>query len=688
MHYIETYERVIAFKRTRNQQPNKPMIIQDKETTIEQIGTIQDEAQFKMRNSQKAFQILSSLYSDKPLAIVRELGCNAMDSHIASGQSNLPFAVHIPNTLEPWLTIQDFGTGISHENIYEIYSVYFASTKTNTNTQVGMLGLGSKSPFCYTDNFTITSVHNQVKRIYNAYFNQNGMPTISLASQENTKDANGVAIQIPIKQSDIGNFTQAVFKAFRFFDVKPTITGGSIDWTDKANFEGTFWKSYSNLNQSYAVMGGVTYPIDTYKVDNDHYDIIRKAGLVIHFNIGELDVTPSRESLMYHDWVVKAINDKIALVKKDFVTKVEDKIKNSPNLLDALKALYLLSNQWSFLNSTLINGKVFWNKIDITDPRKSIKKICQDTFQCYTKTRWGRSRWSVSGYADLSKDALWYYDDLKRGSQKRVTAFIRGHSNSDISVNLVDEKSMKDLIASGFPASVFIPTSTLPSTASGSKRGSIKNSKPKGIISLYKVGYQYRTSWDSENFDLSTGTAPKYYVVKDSSSWNLDKMTLQSSDGKTIMSIKDKESFIDFCEFAGINTNDVRMVAKNNAKFLDTLGSTNLADIVKKKNPKISWDKIQQAKCIDFSTAVKLSKNSSYSKISDTNPFKIFVDTILELKGEIGKIYSLMKYIPTEDKNKSLTYPSKMVELFYLSCESWQVGVETTLKAILENETN
>lgn len=663
------------------------MIIQDKETTIETIGTIQEEAQFKMRNSQKAFQILSSLYSDKPLAIVRELGCNAMDSHIASGQPNLPFAVHIPNTLEPWLTIQDFGTGISHENIYEIYSVYFASTKTNTNTQVGMLGLGSKSPFCYTDNFTITSIHNQVKRIYNAYFNQTGMPTISLASQENTKDANGVSIQIPIKQSDIGNFSHAVFKAFRFFDVKPIISGGTIDWTDKANFEGSFWKSYSNLNSSYAVMGGVTYPIDTYKIEGEHYDIVRKAGLVIHFNIGELDVTPSRESLMYHDWVVKALNEKIELVKKDFVTKVEDQIKNSPNLLDAMKALYLLNNQWSFLNSTLIKGKVMWKGIDITEPRKSIKKICQDTFVNYTKTRWGRSKITTSGYAELSNDALWYYDDLKKGSVKRVTTFVRGHSVDDISINLVDQRSMKDLIASGFPASAFIPTSTLPSVAS-IKRVSTNNSKPKGVISLYKVGYQYRSSWDSENFDLSTGTAPKYYVVKDSSSWNFDSMKLQTNDGKDIMTIKDKSSFIDFCEFAGINTNDVRMVAKSNAKFLDTLGSTNLADIVKKKNPKISWDKIQQGKHIDFSTAVKLSKDKMYSNLSQTNTFKIFVDSILELKKEIGKMYSLMKYIPVEDKNKSLTYPSKMVELFYLSCDSWQVGIETTLKAILEMENN
>ena len=662
------------------------MIIQDKQNNIEQIGTLKDEAQFKMRNSQKAFQILSSLYSDKPLAIVRELGCNAMDSHIASGQPNLPFHIHIPNSLEPWITIQDFGTGISHEDIYEIYSVYFASTKTNTNTQVGMLGLGSKSPFCYTDNFTITSIHNQVKRIYNAYFNQTGMPTISLASQENTKDANGVAIQIPIKQSDISNFTQAVFKAFRFFDTKPTLTGGTIDWTDKPNFEGSFWKSYSNLNNSYAVMGGVTYPIDIYKVEADHYDIVRKAGLVIHFNIGELDVTPSRESLMYHDWVVKAINDKITLVKKDFVTKVEDQIKNSPNLLDAVKALYLLNNQWSFLNSTLINGKVLWNKIDITDPRKSIKAICQDTFQCYSKTTWGRSKWSTSGYATLDNDALWYFDDLKRGSIKRVTSFIRGHSNSHTSINLVDQKSMKDLIASGFPASIFIPTSTLPPIASGSKKGSIKNSKPKGVISLYSMGSTYQSSWESNSFDLSTGTAPKYYIVKDVSSWKFEVMQLTTTDGKKLMTIEDKSTLKDFCQYAGIDMADVRMVAKNNAKFLDTLGSTNLSELVKKKQPKLSWDKIQQAKHIDFRSTQQISRNKMYSKISDTNPFKIFVDSILDLKKEIGKLDSILKHISTEDRKNVLTYPSKMVELFYLACDSWQVGVEKTLNAILETE--
>lgn len=670
--------------RTPNQQPTKPMIIQDKENTIEQIGNITDEAQFKMRNSQKAFQILSSLYSDKPLAIVRELGCNAMDSHIASGQPNRPFHIHIPNTLEPWITIQDFGTGISHEDIYNIYSVYFASTKTNTNTQVGMLGLGSKSPFCYTDNFTITSRHLGVKRIYNAYFNQQGMPTISLASQENSKEENGVEIQIPVKQTDIGDFTQSVFRAFRFFDTKPTISGGSVDWTDKCDFEGSFWKSYTKLNQSYAVMGGVAYPIDTWKLSDEHYDIIRKAGLVIKFNIGELDVTPSREALMYHDWVVKALNEKITEVKKDFVSKVEDQIKNSDNLLDAMKALYLLNNQWSFLNSTLISGKVMWKNIEITEPRKSIKNICQNNIKSYSKKVWGRAKWTESEYASLGNDALWYVDDLKRGAIKRTIAFIRSHGNQNIAINLVDNAGMVALIKAGFPASAFIPTSTLPVVASSKASSGKGNTRPKGIINLYNVGYGYRQSWESEQFDLSTGTAPKYYIVKDTQGWEFDKMQLKSKDGKVLMTIGCKSSLQDYCKFAGIKMDtDVRMVSKNNAQHIEKLGSVPLSDAVKKKVVDVDWESLQIVKNISTNAAQQLKKHKLFGQLSDTNPLKIFVDKIINAIKESGKLEQIKCYIKTDEKFE-LTFPSNLVRLIYLGSDNWQIGVESSLKAALE----
>jgi hypothetical protein len=671
--------------RTIQTNQNQTMIIKDQTSEVEKIGSVSNESEFKMRTSQKAFQILSSLYSDKPLAIVRELGCNAMDSHIASGQPNRPFHIHVPNSLEPWLTIQDFGTGISHEDIYDIYSVYFASTKTNTNSQVGMLGLGSKSPFCYTDNFTITSIHNQVKRIYNAYFNSNGMPTISLASQTNTTEENGVAIQIPIKTSDFSNFSQAIWNSFRFFDVKPEITGGKIDWnTDKPDFEGTFWKSYTRLNTSYAIMGGVTYPIDIYKLDNDHYDIARKAGLVIHFNIGELDVTPSRESLMYHDWVIKALNDKIELVKKDFVQKVESTIKSSPNLIDALKAVYMLKDQWSFLNSSMINGKILWNNVEISDPRRSVKAIAP-AIKCYSKRVWGRGKHTESEYPNFSNSTVWYYDNLPRGSVKRVIQFVRHNPNSDIAVNLVSESEMKNLIASGFPASLFIPTSTLDPITFNRVSGGTKSSKPKGIINLYSMGYVYSKSWDMEKFDLSTGTAPKYFVVKSSTGWDIKISSVKDLNGNVIVTPTTKSALNDLFLYLKISDKDVRMVSEGNAKHLEKLGSINLSTIVEKNKVPVDKEKAMIAKQINSTHIKGIIKNKRFASIDDNNPFKKFILELDQINDDVKKYQSMLRYIKIDEK-KNLTFPSKMVEFLYLACESWQVGVDRTLDVLIEQQ--
>lgn len=662
------------------------MIIKDQSTPVEQIGNITEQSEFKIKVSPKAFQILSSLYSDKPLAIVRELGCNAMDSHIASGQPNRPLHVHVPNALEPWLTIQDFGLGISHQDIYRIYTEYFNSTKTNTNDQVGMLGLGSKSPFCYTDAFTITSIHDGVKRIYNAYFNQAGVPTISLASQENTTDHNGVAVQIPVKQSDLNDFSQAIWKAFRFFDVKPTISGGNVQWdNDKPDFEGTFWKSFTKLNTSYAIMGGVAYPIDTYKIKNDHYDILRKAGLVVHFNVGELDVTPSRESLMYHDWVVEAINNKLDLVKKDFVTIVEHTITNSDNLLDAMKALYMLKEKWSFLNSSMISGKVMWKNVEISEPRKSIKDKAP-SLQSYSKRVWGRSKYSLSEYAQLHNGSEWYFDDLKRGSIKRVISFVRVHADANIAINLISESEMKSLIKAGFPASIFKPTSTLPSVASTRASSGSRTSRPKGIISLYGIGYDYRTSWESESFDLASGDAPKYYIVKDANGFKFDLGKIEGGDKKFGLSVQvnDKSNLKGFLSYAGIGLEDVRMVAKSNAQHLDALGSKNLQDVFdKKKKIDLDWEKIKQVRSIDLETHQKIVKHKLFSQLDSTNPLKVFVDNISESVKEIQKLKGLTGNLPYVERN-SFTFKNPLVELIYLTCDTWQIGLDRAMKAAVE----
>jgi len=666
------------------------MILQETTNTIEQIGEFTEQAEFSIKASKKAFGLLSGMYSDIFLGIIREISVNSLDSHIVAGKTDVPIDIHLPNALEPWLSIKDFGTGISHKDIYSIYTTYFESTKTNTNEQTGCFGLGSKIFLAYTDSSTIYSITDNVKRTYSVFFNEKGVPCISLVHQANTNECNGLEVQIPVKSSDFDKFKEATYRACRFFDVKPNITGGKIDWNlDKPDFQGTFWQSHQKQNQSVAIMGKVAYPIDSYRVSGENYDIIRKAGLVINFNLGELEITPAREALVYSEHTLNNLNAKIELVKKDFVAKVEETIKSSPNLLDAMKALYMLNNQWSFLNSSMINGKVMWNKVEITDPRRSIKHICGE-IKNYSKRIWGRSKWSESEYPALDNNALWYYDDLKRGSQKRIVSFVRNQPDSSngsfhVSVNLVDQAGMKKLIGSGFPASIFIPTSTLPAVASNRASMGTKNVKPKGIITLYSIGYTRRTSWDSVQFDLATGTAPKYYIVKDSNSFKFDAMQLKSKDGRNLLKITDKDSVEKYLKYAGINSADVRMVSKGNEEVLKKLGSKSLASRIEKDTPSIDFEKIQKARYLNSCTTNQLVKHKLFNKLSDNNPFKIFVNESVAILKEEEKYGDICGYIE-EDKKNELTYPSEMVKLLYISCSHWSIGYELTLKSALEME--
>ena len=130
---------------------------------------------FELKVSGKAFDLLSSgIYSNKPLAIIRELACNAQDSHIEANNPE-PIEIHVPNNLEPWLSVKDNGIGLSHNDVLNLYSTYFESTKQNTNDLTGTFGIGSKSPFAYTSKFTVISSFNKIKRTYICYIEEDNI---------------------------------------------------------------------------------------------------------------------------------------------------------------------------------------------------------------------------------------------------------------------------------------------------------------------------------------------------------------------------------------------------------------------------------------------------------------------------------------------------------------------------------
>jgi hypothetical protein len=636
--------------------------------TIERIGNVSNEAQFRMKTSQKAFQILSDLYSDKPLAIVRELGCNAADSMTAAGKSDQPFHIHLPNSLEPWLAIEDFGTGISHDDIYEIYTVYFASTKTNSNSQIGCLGLGSKSPFCYTDNFSVTSTHNGVRRIYNAYFNEEGTPAIALMSTENVSGSNGVKIQIPVKSTDFQDFLVATQKAFRFFDVKPTISGGKLDWgVETPLFKSDDWAFFEKMadryhGQSFAIMGGVTYPIDTYQVRDEEgeYQQMLRNGLVLKFAMGELDFTPARDALSYTPMTIKAVHDKLAKVKKELPVKVTEMIDSKETLLEAIRATLFFIDKFYFLNVNRIGVKkdemkITWKGIDITEPTGFFKKLAPD-MELFSKRSWHRRKISVSTQPQFGSDIEWFRNDVVRGGERRVRGYV---SSSGKTVMVFNQTDYDNLLKNKFTSDMFKAVSSLPSPTAQRKvrsNGTVVQ-KAKEDITTYTFGEMHKEKWESEVIEPSD-TLPKYYFVKETDGWGL-KLKL---NGIRVLSTKGELANV-LAAF-GISRDEVCMVSsREEKKVLQRGGCENLATWWN-ANVKVEFDadELKTLEEYEFYHMDKITSHKKFKDLDDSNSIKVALNTLKTLKAKYVKLKDITHSLENFKSGKKVKFPLNEAE--------------------------
>lgn len=227
-------------------------------------------SQYTIALTGKTFDVLSSmLYKDPHLAIIRELSCNAYDSHVENGCVDKAFDIHLPNQLEPHFSIRDYGTGMSAEQIDSVYTKFFESTKTHSNDVVGALGLGSKSPFSYTSNYTITSWHGGLKLVYSAFKSTDGIPSIALLDVSDSNDPTGLEVNFAVKAMDFEKFTSKVQSYFTTWgSIPPTITGGLQGRTTlrhvERDFGGTDWfvaTANGPLSTALAIQGNVPYPL-------------------------------------------------------------------------------------------------------------------------------------------------------------------------------------------------------------------------------------------------------------------------------------------------------------------------------------------------------------------------------------------------------------------------------------------
>lgn len=286
------------------------------------------ETGFKIAATAKMFDILSArIYTDVPLAIVRELSTNAHDAQVAAGNADTPFFVHLPNSLESWLEIRDYGTGLSPEDVESIFTVYGASTRDDSDEFAGCLGLGSKSPFAYTDQFTVTSFLDGTARTYSLFKNEAGAPSIALMLEAETDEPNGVSIKINIQQHNISDFVNAAHRVYRFFKVRPNIVGANMEWHDTPVAETDAYQLFegreSGLRHSInVVMGQVCYAVPHIRRGLGY-----NARLVVFMDMGTCSFPPSREELRWDEHTSKNVEAAVAAAIDDIKTKLEAKTK-------------------------------------------------------------------------------------------------------------------------------------------------------------------------------------------------------------------------------------------------------------------------------------------------------------------------------------------------------------------------
>ena len=464
------------------------------EAIVSNVGEI---GEFRIRNSAKAFNILSSgLYANKIRAIIRELSCNAVDSHVAAGKSDTPFDVHLPNQLEPWFAIRDYGTGLSHDQVKNIYTTYFESTKTDSNNFIGALGLGSKSPFSYTDNFTVTAVKDGVKGIYTAFINEHGVPSIALMTQESSDEPSGVEVRFSVNDRwDFDKFRQEARQVYTYFALRPVVSGANnfefntVVYDSKDIVPGVH--QVKDSGNSVAVMGNIAYPIDIPKADTSLGELrnLLSCGVEMHFAIGELDFQASREGLSYIPSTIEAIKRKLEALNDALVVVLAKEADAIGNLWD--RALFLAQRKNNALWRAAVQSYATQKPIPTFDAKSyggctSIKHKVEDLatkfnihVRCFTKSRGHSACHSVNPkqeYGDkdaqgnyvtwqswgfqVDADSHFVCNDLKTGATERAKYHYK-HTKSDVysrTVYVLEKvDKTKDMDLKGFFAAIHNP---------------------------------------------------------------------------------------------------------------------------------------------------------------------------------------------------------------------------------------
>ena len=495
------------------------MKLHKSEVTVESAGA-KSSSRFSIEASQQAFAVLSStIYEDKIKAPIRELSTNAYDAHVEAGCPEKPFDVHLPNSIDSEFRVRDYGVSLSHEDVMHLYTTYFGSNKRNSNSLNGCLGLGSKSPFAYTDQFWITAYKDGQKRNYVATVDTNGSRLDEYPACD-TDEADGFEVGFVAKEEDFYKFKDAAQQVYKYFKTQPTITGTDFEHMtpSAAKITGEGWEFTGSYGRSVAIMGNIGYPIDDDKfVDfeksyherqQDPVYQLLNGGVIMYFDIGELSMTASREGLEYTDLVISAIKDKALSIVEEMQERVDPEFKSCKTMFDArmVRAKYgdAIKAMTEFVTPK-------WNGQEVTTTVKTQSGFFVHRFAHDVRVKMLRNVERVN----FNQESVYVMQDMSTGSQVACRYFVEQNQDKVVYLCGWDKVIEPEVLAVlGMSKDNFVLSSSLPKRPKKTilRNGKRVRSSTVDIFEFDMNGSSYDTSnswtaryWKPKNIDLSLG---------------------------------------------------------------------------------------------------------------------------------------------------------------------------------------
>ena len=318
------------------------LVHQDGEAT-ESIGMSLD-----LESAQVLMQMLSkNLYSDDIGSTVRECASNALDSHRRAGVDK-PIVVSLratkDNTYE--FSVEDFGIGLDADDVKNIISKYGKSTKRNSTTELGMMGLGFKAPLAYTSSFYFVCRKDGMERKYMMYEGED-VNTIDLLYEAPTDQPNGVKVIVPVKWRDTYDFKKKIKQQLAYFesvyfDVEDVRNDFSITRHKYFQFSELASDSYMHI-----CLDNVYYPIDFGKLGISSISL--PVGLRFSLTDG-IFPTPNRESIRYTQEAKTIILKRLQEAADYFIEKYNETITDTDNVRQIVEYFNSSSRSLKFNN--------------------------------------------------------------------------------------------------------------------------------------------------------------------------------------------------------------------------------------------------------------------------------------------------------------------------------------------------